>query len=144
MVEFKRQQESGRAVLMEINGRPWGSIQLPAESGIDYPRYFVDWYLEGKLPPEEIHYRRGIMCRRVVGELRHLEHLLRGTPPGWPVPYPNFFLSALKMAVPWCPGMRYDDFWFSDPRPGFEGILQWAGQRTKRPRAGGKAKAAKT
>jgi predicted ATP-grasp superfamily ATP-dependent carboligase len=143
MVEFKRQPDSGRAVLMEINGRPWGSLQLPVESGIDYPRFFVDWHLEGKLPPPEIAYRRGVMCRRVIGELRHLEHLWRGTPAGWPVPYPNFFASAMKMAVPWYPGVRYDDFWFSDPRPGWEGIWQWIRQRGNRERAGA-GKVAKT
>lgn len=134
MVEFKRQQGSGRAVLMEINGRPWGSIQLPIESGIDYPGFLVDWYLDGKLPPSEIAYRHGIMCRRVVGELRHLEHLFRGTPAGWPVPYPSFLVSAMKMSVPWYPGVRYDDFWLSDPRPGWEGISQWIRQRTVRKR----------
>ncbi len=51
MVEYKR-TEDGRLILMEINGRPWGSIGLPFASGIDYARYLIDWYLKGTLPPK--------------------------------------------------------------------------------------------
>src|SRR3989449_143488 len=124
MVEFK-QPSSGRAVLMEMNGRPWGSLQLPIASGIDYPRYLVDWYLEGKLPPRKIDYKPGITCRRVVSELTHLEHVFAGKPPGWPRPYPSFLLTLLKVSVPWYPGVRYDDLWLSDPRPGVAGLAHW-------------------
>ena len=35
MVEYK-QPRGGALVLMEINGRPWGSIGLPIACGIDY------------------------------------------------------------------------------------------------------------
>jgi len=125
MVEFKRQPNGGPAVLMEINARPWGSLQLPISSGVDYPVHLINWLLDGKLPPREIEYRRGIVCRRLVSELTHLEHTFRGAPPNWPVPYPSFFPTLLKISVPWYPGMRYDDFWLSDPRPGIEGVAQW-------------------
>jgi predicted ATP-grasp superfamily ATP-dependent carboligase len=124
MVEFKR-QPNGEPILMEINARPWGSLQLPISSGIDYPVHLVNWLLDGKLPPREIEYKQGIMCRRLVSELTHLEHTFRGAPPNWPVPYPSFLSTLLKISVPWYPGMRYDDFWLSDPRPGIEGVAQW-------------------
>jgi hypothetical protein len=125
MVEFKRQPNGEPAILMEINARPWGSMQLPISSGVDYPVHLVNWLLDGKLPPREIEYRQGIMCRRLVSELTHLEHTFRGAPPNWPVPYPSFLSTLLKISVPWYPGMRYDDFWLSDPWPGIEGVAQW-------------------
>ena len=125
MVEFKRSSKGGAPVLMEINARPWGSLQLPISCGIDYPLHLTRWLLEGKLPPLEIEYKQGILCRRLVSELTHLEHTFRGTPPGWPVPYPSFGRTLFKVSMPWYPGMRYDDFWFSDPRPGLEGLAQW-------------------
>jgi predicted ATP-grasp superfamily ATP-dependent carboligase len=125
MVEFKQPSVGGPAVLMEINARPWGSLQLPISSGIDYPVHLVDWVLEGKVPPREIEYEQGITCRRLVGELTHLEHTFRGTPAGWPIPFPGFIRTLFKLAVPWYPGVRYDDVWFSDPRPGLEGLAQW-------------------
>jgi predicted ATP-grasp superfamily ATP-dependent carboligase len=125
MVEYKREAASGRPVLMEINGRPWGSIQLAIASGIDYPRYVADWYLRGVRPPKDIAYNQNITCRRMVGELTHLENLRRGRPPQWPIPYPSLWLSAMKMAVPWYPGLRYDDISISDPRPGMAEISNW-------------------
>ena len=54
------------------------------------PRYLVDWYLEGRLPPRVIDYRQGVTCRRVVSELTHLEDVFTGAPLGWPTPYPSF------------------------------------------------------
>lgn len=129
MVEFK--QDRDQLTLMEINGRPWGSIQLPISSGIDYPNYAVDWYLAQRLPPAAVDYRK-IVCRRLVGELNHLDSLRRGKPPEWPTPYPNFWTSLIKIAVPWYPGVRYDDLWLSDPRPGLAGLAHWFGVRLNR------------
>jgi len=125
MLEYKREEKTGQAVLMEINGRPWGSIQLPIDSGIDYPRYVLQWYLEGKLPPAEVRYKKGILCRRLVSELTHLEHVMHGAPPGWPKPYPNLLVTLLKLSIPWYPGVRYDDVWLSDPGPAVAGLIDW-------------------
>ncbi len=124
MVEYK-EMDSGKPVLMEINGRPWGSIQLPIAAGIDYPLFLAERVLQGSVPPSEMRYKTGIQCRRMVGDLTHLENLRRGTPPEWPVAYPNFWSSLLKIAVPWYPGLRYDDLSFTDPKPGWAGISQW-------------------
>ncbi len=132
MVEFKRDSATGQLSLMEINGRPWGSLQLPICSGIDYPNYLVEWCLNGTLPPPEINYKTGIVCRRMVGELTHLENLRRGKPRQWPAPYPNFWMSLLKIAVPWYPGMRYDDLSLTDPWPGFAGLYKWFRDRIKK------------
>jgi hypothetical protein len=124
MVEYKK-PSSGPPILMEINGRPWGSIQLAIAAGIDYPRYLAEWVLHGCLPPVASNYQRGIVCRRMVGELTHLANLRRGAPAQWPVRYPNFWLTFAKMTVPWYPGLRYDDLSLSDPKPGWAGIYDW-------------------
>ncbi len=131
MVEYKKETKTGRSVLMEINGRPWGSIQLAVASGIDYPRFVAEWYLSGKLPPDKLPYK-SITCRRMVGELTHLEHLHNGPPKGWPIPYPNLWTSLMKIAVPWYPGMRFDDVSLSDPRPGAAEISNWFQRRLKK------------
>jgi len=130
MVEYKKTAD-GRLVLMEINGRPWGSIGLPVACGIDYPRHLIDWWLQGTLPPQEISYRTNVTCRRVVSELTHLSNLRAGRPPQWPEAYPSFWTSLITMAVPWLPGMCYDDLWLSDLRPGIGGIRQWFQSRSK-------------
>jgi predicted ATP-grasp superfamily ATP-dependent carboligase len=130
MVEYKKAAD-GRLILMEINGRPWGSIALPVASGIDYPRHLIEWSLQGKLPPQEISYRTNVTCRRVVGELTHLSNIRAGRPPNWPGAYPNFWSSLFTMAVPWLPGMCYDDVWLSDLRPGVAEIRNWVQLRVK-------------
>jgi predicted ATP-grasp superfamily ATP-dependent carboligase len=135
MVEYKKTVD-GRLVLMEINGRPWGSIGLPVACGIDYPRHLIEWWLQGTLPPRRIFYRENVTCRRVVGELTYLSNLRAGRPPNWPVAYPNFWTSLFAMAVPWQPGMCYDDFWLSDLRPGIAGIRHWVQSRLKKKTTG--------
>ena len=131
MVEYKH-AEDGSLILMEINGRPWGSIGLPFASGIDYPRYLIDWCLHGTLPPASCAYRENIVCRRLVGELTHLSNIRAGRPANWPGSYPEFWPSLLTMALPWSPGMCYDDLWLSDPRPGMAGLQNWFRSRLKR------------
>jgi predicted ATP-grasp superfamily ATP-dependent carboligase len=131
MVEYK-QTSDGRLILMEINGRPWGSIALPVASGIDYPKFLIEWSLKGTLPPESISYRKNVVCRRVVGELTHLSNLRAGRPANWPGDYPAFWPSLITMALPWRPGMCYDDLWMSDPRPGVAGISNWVQARRKK------------
>jgi predicted ATP-grasp superfamily ATP-dependent carboligase len=125
MVEYKKVAGQADPVLMEINGRPWGSIALPIASGVDYPRYLIDWYLTGALPPKDQSYRAGVTCRRMVGELTHLSNLRVGRPANWPLPFPNFWSSLVRVAVPWYPGMHYDDLWLSDPKPGLAGLVNW-------------------
>lgn len=125
MVEFKIPRDSGPPVLMEINARPWGSMQLPISCGIDYPVALVHWLLEGKLPEHEFAYRVGITSRRLVGELTHLENTFRGAPRGWPLPYPNFLKTLLKVSNPWYPGMQYSDLSLTDPIPGLAGLARW-------------------
>jgi predicted ATP-grasp superfamily ATP-dependent carboligase len=131
MAEYKKTND-GRMILMEINGRPWGSIGLPIACGIDYPQYLIDWCLDGTLPPETILYPKNILCRRAVGELTHLTALRAGRPANWPIPYPSFLTSLMSMAVPWRPGMCYDDIWLSDLRPGVAGITNWFRSRMKK------------
>jgi predicted ATP-grasp superfamily ATP-dependent carboligase len=130
MVEYKRTSD-GRLVLMEINGRPWGSIGLPFACGIDYSRHLIDWCLEGKLPPKKIAYRGNVLCRRAVGELTHLSSVRGGRPRNWPLSYPKFWPSLMRMVLPWRPGMCYDDLWISDLRPGIAGLRNWFQRRAK-------------
>jgi predicted ATP-grasp superfamily ATP-dependent carboligase len=130
MVEYKRMPD-GKTILMEINGRPWGSLALPVACGIDYPRYLIDWNLSGTLPSETISYKANTICRRIVSELSYLNNLRSGKPENWSGSYPSFWKSLAEIAVPWRPGMYYDDVWLSDMRPGVAGIANWFWVRMK-------------
>lgn len=116
MVEY-RMGEDGTPYLMEINSRPWGSMQLAVESGVDFP---LLWYraVSGQ-PVEIIHsYRQGVVCRHLAGDLRHLENVLLGPPPGWSLDFPKRLPTLLQFLKFWGTNLRYDDFAAGDWRPG--------------------------
>lgn len=72
MVEFKRDKRDGRAKLMEINGRFWGSLQLAVSSGMDFPLLSLDYSL-GKRPTSLLaDYSVGHKLKWFFGILDHL------------------------------------------------------------------------
>jgi predicted ATP-grasp superfamily ATP-dependent carboligase len=74
MVEYKVGSD-GRAVLMEVNGRYWGTIALPISAGIDFPLY--QWKLtHGERPEIPNTYAVGTKWRWTVGYLHRLYDLL--------------------------------------------------------------------
>lgn len=129
MVEFKREAKTGRAVFMEVNGRPWGSMQLCVFSGVDFPKFLAKFNLQNELPPERLNFNTGVTCRWLLGDFVHLRNVMAGRPAGWPGDFPGFFSTALKVAVPWYPGLRYEDFAANDPKPGWEALKNWFRQR---------------
>lgn len=90
MVEFKRDNRDGRAKLMEINGRFWGTLQLAVSCGIDFPALYLD-LLQGKKPAETVRdYKTGHKMKWLLGSLDHLLIRLKNRsnalnlPPGHP------------------------------------------------------------
>jgi protein-tyrosine-phosphatase/predicted ATP-grasp superfamily ATP-dependent carboligase len=68
MVEYKMHLETRRWVLMEINGRFWGSLPLAIAAGADFPWYLYQLLVEGKRDfPQS--YRTGLYCRNLVSDL---------------------------------------------------------------------------
>jgi hypothetical protein len=63
--------------------------------------------------------------------MTHLSNVRKGKPENWPGDYPEFWSTLLKVAIPWYPGMHYDDLWVSDPRPALTQITNWFQVRRK-------------
>lgn len=76
MIECKREQATGRHVIMEVNGRFWGSLQLAIDAGVDFPSLLVRC-AAGETVPECRHYREGIRSRWFWGDVDHLYLRLR-------------------------------------------------------------------
>lgn len=74
MVEFRRTPD-GRPVLMEINPRLWGSLQLAVDAGVDFPVLLVGLARGEVLPAVEP--RPGVRTRWLLGDLDHLLISLR-------------------------------------------------------------------
>jgi predicted ATP-grasp superfamily ATP-dependent carboligase/protein-tyrosine-phosphatase len=51
MLEFKEDPATGRVVLMEVNGRLWGSLALAIQAGVDFPRLLYDMLVLGRATP---------------------------------------------------------------------------------------------
>lgn len=72
MVEFKVDRTTGEPVLMEINGRFWGSLQLAIDAGVNFPVLLCTMATGGTLPQTPIGYRTGVRLRWLLGDLDHL------------------------------------------------------------------------
>jgi predicted ATP-grasp superfamily ATP-dependent carboligase len=77
MVEYKIDAVDGTPVLMEVNGRFWGSLQLAVDAGVDFPALLLD-HVEGiQLPPVSMRWP-DVRLRWGWGEVDHVWARLRG------------------------------------------------------------------
>lgn len=120
MLEYKQDRRTGKAFLMEVNGRFWGSLQLAVDAGVDFP--YLSYQLALGHPLEVPHtYKVGVRSRWLLGDLDHLllrlfhtnggQHLPDGAPSRV-----RTLLDFLKLAGS---GLHYDVISRSDPRPFF-------------------------
>lgn len=74
MCEFRRRPD-GRAPLLEINPRLWGSVQLAIDAGVDVPTLLLAQRLGLALP--KVAPRHGVRTRWLLGDVDHLLISLR-------------------------------------------------------------------
>ncbi len=120
MVECKREDITGRQVIMEVNGRFWGSLQLAIDAGVDFPSLLVRC-AAGETVPECRRYRVGVRSRWFWGDVDHLYLRFRDTGEG----------SRLKALLDFLrvhPGRDRSEVWrWGDPAPFVVETLQWLG-----------------
>lgn len=138
MVEFR---VNGRdAVLMEVNGRIWGSLPLAVQSGMDFPVRLAKLYLSGPPAsgvPVATTYRHGVKVRNLEMELSWAAAVARQR-------FPHRFhdLPPRRQAVPvalallW-PGNNFDVQCLRDPLPGLLDAMQHIGRIGRRLTLGG-------
>ncbi|MDQ6838688.1 MAG: ATP-grasp domain-containing protein [Actinomycetota bacterium] len=122
MVEFK--VRDGEVVLMEVNGRIWGSLPLAVHSGMDFPAKLSDLFLQESPASIEVDtsYQRGVRGHHMAHELDWIEAVLRRReqPPAGP-PWPR--RAALgAMADLFRPSYRYDGIAVDDPLPAISDV----------------------
>ncbi len=117
MVECKRERATGRQIVMEVNGRFWGSLQLAIDAGVDFPSLLVRC-AAGETVPESRHYRVGVRSRWFWGDVDHLYLRLRE----------GSGLRALVDFLRVSPGRDHNEVWrWRDPAPFVVETLQWLG-----------------
>ena len=76
MVEYRYNPVNRNFVLMEINGRYWGSLFLPVKAGVDFPYY--EWQLaHGEQPDIPKPYVIGMRARWLAGDILRLHNILK-------------------------------------------------------------------
>ena len=108
MVEFRR-EGAAPPVLMEVNGRPWGTMGLAVDAGVDFPRLL----LEGHAGPRP-EYRVGLHRRWLAGDAKRLLSTMAGKPAGYPGRFPSVGEAIADILVRGAPDFV---FRWSDPGP---------------------------
>jgi predicted ATP-grasp superfamily ATP-dependent carboligase len=127
MVEYKYRADTGTPVLMEINPRFWGSLQLAIDCGVDFPRLLADLAVGRKVPPAPSSYPVGRRSRWWWGDVDRLSTLLRRsrTELGLPPDAPPRWREVLDFLRPGDFGLRGNVFRWSDPRPWLAETRAW-------------------
>src|SRR6266576_1644939 len=73
-MEFKHNRANRKAMLMEVNGRYWGSVAVAIHAGVNFPLY--DWQLaHGEMPQPPPSCRPGVRVRWMAADLQRLHEL---------------------------------------------------------------------
>jgi predicted ATP-grasp superfamily ATP-dependent carboligase/protein-tyrosine-phosphatase len=115
MVEYRRDPVQGTAVLMEVNGRFWGTSSLPILAGMDFPVY--QWQIAHNQEPNiPQSYKVGTRWRFTSGYITRLHQLLAGSAASVATAH-NRWRELGDLPRDFSPGTR-DAIWaWSDPIP---------------------------
>jgi hypothetical protein len=114
MVEFRKRTD-GTPVFLEVNGRFWNSLPLAVYAGVDFPALLARMAEQGDVEVQN-GYRRGVRCRWILGDFRHLIEVFRGSPKGYPGSFPGRSRTLIDFLLP-VRGTYHDNFMLKDPLP---------------------------
>ena len=124
MLEYKQDRRTGTPVLMEVNGRFWGSLQLAVDAGVDFP--FLSCQLAlGRRPDVPAAYEVGARSRWLLGDLDHLLIRLFRSDRDLPDTVPSKRQTLINFLKGAAPGLRHEVFRRDDPRPGFYELREY-------------------
>lgn len=126
MVEFRLRRDD-TPVFLEVNGRFWNSLQLAVYAQADFPAMLASMVEHGDVPAS-LNYKVGVRCRWLLGDLRHLVEVWKGTPASYPGLIPGRWRSLWEFLRP-VPGTYHDNFRLDDPLPELGDWLDFAMRR---------------
>jgi protein-tyrosine-phosphatase/CelD/BcsL family acetyltransferase involved in cellulose biosynthesis len=123
MFEFKQDFASGNWILIEVNGRFWGSLPLAISAGIDFPHLLFELLVNGH-NTTQLAYRVGIYSRSIGDDFWYYRHMLsecrRSPRLIWPL-----LLQTLREVGQICVGSaRVDTFALDDLPPAVCDVLR--------------------
>ena len=125
MVEFRIDERSRTPILMEINGRFWGSLPLSSRAGASFANGLYDLLVPGQGPvqrPQRAH-RAGVRCRKLAEDIDWFKErfTLAADDPRVragliaPLARRALWRDLLRVAAPW---QHFDVQVWWDPVPG--------------------------
>jgi predicted ATP-grasp superfamily ATP-dependent carboligase len=119
MVEFRQDQKSKQAVLMEVNGRFWGSLPLAVHAGVNFP--YLLYRSMGQGVAEYVSsYRIPTYCRQLSADSKWLLKVLGSSRRGHRILLPCGRLEAIgQYLLAFLRCRKYDIEWLDDLRPAF-------------------------
>lgn len=126
MVEFKRDNARNNIpVLMEINARFWGSLQLAIDAGVDFPLYLYHQLQKGNL--HKIKSIKASKSRWLLGDLDHLLICLKtdANHPRYPQRLRDKFKAVLLFFLEFAKGSTIEEFRYYDLGPFWHAIKTW-------------------
>jgi predicted ATP-grasp superfamily ATP-dependent carboligase len=114
MVEYRYDRATGSAVLMEVNGRYWGSLPLSIAAGVEFPYYH--WQIVRGHTPVPRAYRIGTRMRWTAGEIFRIRGMWNALRRG-ELARAEFLRALGALLKDLLPGV-HDAVWsFRDPLP---------------------------
>ena len=124
MVEWKHDPATGRAALMEVNGRFWGSLPLAVAAGADFPWFLLELETRGVRPPVGTSYRVGVRARKLwMDAFWHID-VFRRSDPSPLIRWPSRWKTLASLFEMLLPRHRFDVQSTDDPRPGRLDLLR--------------------
>lgn len=126
MVEFRHDSTTGESVLMEVNGRFWGSLPLASAAGMDFPLYA--WQLSQRITPTPpASYPVGLRVRWSAGSLLRAAYVFA------PARDERISLgsAARQLLADFAPGTRSAMWSWRDPAPAVQEVGRVLGRWTK-------------
>ncbi|MFV0476238.1 MAG: ATP-grasp domain-containing protein [Parahaliea sp.] len=117
MVEFKWQPLTRRFILIEINGRFWGSLPLATAAGADFPQLLWHQHYQRPIPVLPA-FKRNLRCRKLSADLAWFEAVMRRDADPRLVTLPSRAQAVHALLTMLLPGQRFDAQSLSDPLPG--------------------------
>ena len=125
MVEFKVDRHTGVPILMEVNGRFWGSLQLALDAGLNFPLLLYRMACGAEVNVSD--YKIGVKSRWLIGDLDHL--LLRLFKSDAALSLPPDSPTKLKTLIDFCrffqKNTRYEVNRLDDPTPFYYELRQY-------------------
>lgn len=119
MVEFKVGE--GRAELMEINGRVWGSLPLAVASGMNFPALLAQLHFEGPTaikPKLNSNYKIGLKCRDLGRDFSWMVKVLAQQRQHKYLKFPGRGQAIAAFLGLFNPRNKFDLLCWDDPLPG--------------------------